>query len=333
MIAYKIKYPIILFFLLLLSGCFPEDDPVVPLDLDIVEIPYSLYNTQVWYKLNDLSVVSHNPFTDWDLGFESNGSGHHIILNTSKFMHAGNTGSSDFYGITTNICDTMVYDDSGGDLNKTAIGNWADFSDPVNPVYPKKVYILDLGVDNNGVSYGSKKITFDSFDNNKYSIHFSNTDGSDEHSFEVVTDPARSFTMLSFINGGTIVPVQPVDSGWDLCFTQYSTILYDDNNVATPYLVRGVYINMNGTTAARDTINSFNDITSANIPDYTFSSVQDVIGYDWKDYKDDSYNINPDIFYIIKDQLGIYYKLKFTGFYNNSGERGYPSFQCIKIAE
>ena len=69
-------------------------------------------------------------------------------------MHAGNTGSSDFYGITTNICDTMVYDDSNGDLTRTAIGNWADFSDPLNPVYPKEVYIIDLGTDNNGVHMG-----------------------------------------------------------------------------------------------------------------------------------------------------------------------------------
>ena len=81
---------------------------------------------------------------------------------------------------------------------------------------------------------------------------------------------------------------------------------------------------MNGTTAARDTINSFNDITANDIPDYTFSSAQDIIGYDWKDYKDDSYNINPNIFYIIKDQHGEYYKLKFAGYYNKSGERGYP---------
>jgi hypothetical protein len=326
------KYSIILLFLFLITGCFPEDETVVPLDIDIIEIPYSMYDTQAWFNLHNMSVTSHNSFLDWDLGFETNGYDHHIILNTSRFMHAGNTGSSDFYGITTNICDTMVYDDSNGDLNKTAIGIWADFSDPVNPVYPKKVYILDLGSDNNGVVFGSKKITFDSFENNKYSIHFSNLDGSDEHFFEVETDPARSFTLFSFKNGGIAVPVQPADIDWDICFTQYSTILFDDNNVATPYLVRGVYINMTGTTAARDTINSFSDITSADIPGYTFSSEQDAIGYEWKDYNDDSYKINPNIFYIIKDQLGEYYKLKFTGFYNKSGERGYPSFQCIKLS-
>jgi hypothetical protein len=318
-------YPLFLILLMILQGCFPEDKKVVPLNIDIIEIPYSMYDTQTWFNLHDMSEVSHNSFLDWDLGFESDGLGHHIILNTSRFMHAGNTGSTDFYGITTNICDTMIYDDSGGDLTKTAIGEWE--------VYPGNVYIIDLGTDNNGIPFGYRKITFDGFENNAYSIHFSNLDGSDEHSFIVDSDPDRSFTLFSFTNGGAVVPLQPPDDAWDLCFTQYSTILFDNNNVATPYLVRGVYINMKGTTAARDTINSFNDITLADIPDYTFSSVQDIIGYEWKDYKDDTYKINPDIFYIVRDLQGEYYKIKFTGFYNKSGVKGYPSFQCIRLSE
>jgi hypothetical protein len=331
--TFKTKYSLILFSILLLTGCFPKDDLVIPLDIELTEIPYSMYDTQTWFSLQNMSVTSHNAFNDWDLGFESNGPGHHIILNTSKFMYAGNTGSTDFHGITTNICDTMVYDDSSGDLNKTAIGDWADFTEPSNPVYHRKVYIIDLGADNNGVPFGSKKITIDSLVNNIYSIHFSNLDGSDEYHAEVAADPERSFTLFSFSNGGTVVNGWPAGSSWDLCFTQYSTILYDDSNVATPYLVRGVYINMNGTSAARDTINSFYDITANDISDYTFSSAQDIIGYDWKDYEDNSYNINPNIFYIIKDQLGAYYKLKFAGFYNNTGERGFPSFQCIKLSD
>jgi hypothetical protein len=326
-------YTVPLFLLLILTGCFPEDKQVTPLDIDIVEIPYSMYDTQTWYSLNSMSVISNNSFTEWDLGFESAGPGHHIILNTSRFMHAGNTGSSDFSGITTNICDTMVYDASDGDPTKTAIGEWADFSDPLNPVYPQKVYIIDLGTDNNGVSYGLKKVTFNSFANNTYSIHFSNLDGTEEHTYEVATDPGRSFTFFSFSNGGNTLPLQPPDDNWDLCFTQYSTILFDDKNVATPYLVRGVYINMTGTTAAVDSTNSFYNITAGDIPDYTFSGAQDIIGYEWKDYQNDSYKINPNIFYVIKDRTGTYYKLKFTGYYNTSGERGYPSFQCIELAK
>jgi hypothetical protein len=317
--------------LLLLTGCFPEDDIVIPLDIDIVEIPYSMYDNQIWFNLQDKSVVSANSFLDWDLGFESNGPGHHIILNTSRFMYAGNTGSTDFYGITTNTCDTMIYDDSSGDLSKTAIGEWADFTDPGNPVYAKNVYIIDLGYDNNGIPFGFKKIIFDIFENETYSISFSNLDGSDEHSFQINTDPERSFTLFSFKNGGSTIPVQPTDSEWDICFTQYSTILFDDYNVATPYLVRGVYLNPTATTAASDTINSFYDITINDIDNYTLSSAQDAIGYAWKDYKNDSYKINPDIFYIVKDKTGEYYKLKFTGYYNSSGERGYPSFQIVNL--
>ena len=318
---------------MLLPGCFPKDSRVVPLDIKIVEIPFSMYDTQTWFSLNSMSVVSHNSFTDWDLGFESNGPGHHIILNTSRFMHAGNTGSSDFAAITSNICDTMVYDDSDGDLEKTAIGNWADFSDPLSPVFPKNVYIIDMGADNNGISYGLKKVTFTGFIDNTYTIRFSNLDGSDEHTFGIPADPDRSFTLFSFTGGGSIIAEPPADPDWDLCFTQYSTILFDDNNVATPYLVRGVFINMNGITAARDTIHSFDDITAGSISDYTFSGARDIIGYDWKDYKNDSYKINPGIFYLVRDQLGVYYKLKFTGFYNSSGERGFPSFQCIRLTK
>jgi hypothetical protein len=329
----KMKQIIVLIFLSLLTGCFPEDEHIVPLDIDIVEIPYSMYDYQVWFSLKDMSVKSHNSFLDWDLGFESNGSGHHIILNTSRFMYAGNTGSADFYGITSNICDTMIYDDSGGDLNKTAIGSWADFSNPDNQVFPKDVYIIDLGSDNNGTPYGFRKIVFEIFQNDTYYIHFSNLDGSDEHYFQINTDPERSFTLFSFRNGGSITPVQPVNSEWDLCFTQYSTILFDDYNVATPYLVRGVYLNSEGTTAAKDTINSFYDITASDVGNYTFSPLQDAIGYEWKDFKNDSYKINPGIFYIIKDMRGSYYKLKFTGYYNISGERGYPSFQIINLTK
>lgn len=326
----RLKY-ILLLPLLFLTGCFPKDSYVSPLDIEITEIPYSMYDTQTWFSLSTNSVVAHNAFSDWDLGFESTGSGHHIILNTSKYMHAGRTGSYDFAGVTSNTCDTMIYDSSDGDLSKTAIGDWADFTDPLAPVFPGEVYIIDLGVDNTGLSYGTRKVSFTRFENGIYTIHFAMTDGSDEHSFELQTDPSRKFTLFSFSDGGRPAPVQPPDNEWDLCFTQYSTILFDDNNVATPYLVRGVYLNTSGTTAARDTINSYYNTRAEDLGSYTFSPSQDEIGYEWKDYKDDSYKINPGIFYLVRDQKGLYYKIRFAGFYNSSGQRGYPSFELAGL--
>jgi hypothetical protein len=322
----------IIFSLLLLTGCFREDEKLVPTVMDIVEIPYSMYDYQIWYNLQNKSVVSYNLFSEWDLGFESSGTDHRIILNTSRFMHAGNTESTDFKGITTNICDTMLFDDSTGDLSKTAIGKWADFTNPVSPVFFKNVYIIDLGSDNSGISYGQKKVIFEHFANNIYSLRYSNLDGSDEHIYQITADNSRSFTLFSFRNGGSVMPVQPINSDWDLCFTQYSTILFDDNNVATPYLVRGVYLNPSGTSAVSDTINSYSSITATDISNYRLSNSQDAIGYLWKDYKNDSYKINPRIFYIIKDKNGAFYKLKFTGFYSKSGARGYPSFQVSNLS-
>ncbi len=88
-------------------------------------------------------------------------------------------------------------------------------------------------------------------------IHFSNLDGTDEHTFRVQTDPQRKFILFSFRDGGKVMPIQPPDADWDICFTQYSTILFDDNGIATPYLVRGAFLNPDGTTAAADSVNSF----------------------------------------------------------------------------
>jgi len=326
------KYSIPIILSVLLTGCFPKDKIVTPRDIDIFEIPYSIYENQVWFNLHDMSVISYNSYLDWDLGFESDSTSHHIILNSSKIMHAGNTGSTDFAGITTNICDTMLFDSSTGNLDMTAIGDWADFSDPKNPVYPGHVYIIDLGADNSGNAFGFKKIVFEKYDNKSYDIHFSNLDGTDEHTFRVQTDPQRKFTLFSFRDGGKVMPIQPPDADWDICFTQYSTILFDDNGIATPYLVRGAFLNPDGTTAAADSVNSFYTTGINNIYDYTLSSAQDAIGYDWKVYSNGTYSVRPDLFYIIRDKNDEYYKLKFTGYYNSSGARGYPSFQIVNLS-
>ena len=312
--------------IILLHGCFTEDDIVVPRELDIVEIPYSLYESQVWYSLASRQIVGQNVFSDWDLGFESGGDSHRIILNSAKFMYAGNTGSDDFTGAALSDCDTMVYDDSRGYPYKTALDAWADFSDPGNPVFSGNVFIIDRGINVDGSSAGFKKIVFERFSGEKYYIHFSNIDGSDEHSTEVAVDSQRNFTLFSFENGGSLSVQEPPSVSWDLCFTQYSTIIFDDFNVATPYLVRGVLLNQKGVSAVADSLRSFYQVTAGDIPGYQFSDSQDAIGYDWKIFRDDLYSIRPDVFYLVRDQNNVCYKLMFTGYYNLSGARGFASF-------
>jgi len=330
-------YPIILLLATTLTSCFDEDSYIIkPVPINDINIPYSVYEYQTYFSLNDTMIISHNSYADWDIGFESSPTGFHIILNTSKFMYAGNTNLSDFTAVTSNVADTMIYDRSSGNLDSTAIGNWVDFSDPLNPIYPKKVYIINRGVNESGVPFGYKKIVFEKLENNIYYIRFANLDNSDEHYFEIPKNSSVNFVLFSFDNGGNLNTQQPDKDLWDLNITKYSTILFDNNNVATPYLVRGVLIN-NGLSVAMDTINTFGSININNISSYTFSTKQDAIGYSWKVFNGDDYVVLYHYNYIIKDRNNNYFKLRFTNFKNTDvndvlyGSNGYPSFEMEKL--
>lgn len=322
---------------IVLTSCFDENQYVIkPVDITEIKIPFSMYEYQTYFNLSDNQIVSHNGFADWDLGFEASATGYHIILNTSKFMYAGNTESTNFGSVTTNTADTMIYDRSSGSLDSTAIGDWADFSNPSNPIYPKKVYIINRGVNEDGETYGFKKIVFEKLENGIYYIHFANLDNSDEHFFQIPKNSSVDFVQFSFENGGNLNTQRPDKDLWDLSFTKYSTVLFDNNHVPTPYLVRGVLINKE-VSAALDSITPYGSINLSSVSSYTFSNKQDAIGYNWKLYKNDIYSVKPNYSYIIKDRSSNYYKLRFTGFYNSIkgdihyGVKGYPSFEILKL--
>jgi len=332
-------YKPILFIILsiTLTSCIDEDDYVIkPIALPEIKIPYSMYEYQIYFNLADTQIIEHNYYANWDLGFESTSAGFHIILNSSKFMYAGNAGITDFSSITSNVADTMMFDRSSGNLDSTAIGNWADFTDAMNPVFNKNVYIINRGVDENGSSFGFKKIVFEKLENSTYYIHYSNLDNTDEHYFQITKNASLNFVQFSFEEGGNLNTQQPDKGTWDFNLTKYSTILYDNNNVPTPYIVRGALIN-NGVSVAKDSITPFESITYSNISGYTFSSKQDAIGYNWKVYKNDNYTVKDNFNYIIKNRDGNYFKFRFTGFYNtisgdsNYGVKGYPTFQFSKL--
>ncbi len=333
------RISLILLITLTLSSCFDENSYVItPVPIVDVKIPYSIYTDQTYFSLFDTLVISHNNYADWDLGFESTTNGYHIILNTSRFMYAGNTELTSFTTVTTNSADTMMYDKSSGNLDSTAIGNWADFSNALNPVFPKKVYIIDRGVDESGNPFGYKKIIFEKLENDTYFIHFANLDNSDEHTFQIPKNASVNFVQFSFNGGGNLNTQQPDKELWDLNLTKYSTILFDNanHNKPTPYLVRGVLINK-GVTVAKDTITPFNAVNIDNVSAYSFSDKQDAIGYNWKSYINGEYIVKSHYVYIIKDRNANYFKLRFTGFKNNIngdihyGIKGYPSFEMSKL--
>jgi hypothetical protein len=88
---------------------------------------------------------------------------------------------------------------------------------------------------------------------------------------------------------------------------------------------------------AQDTLYDFTAIDLEIASSMVYSTALDEIGYDWKDVVGDvssgnvSYVIIQGRNYVIRDNQGFYYKLRFISFYNNSGEKGYPTFEYQRL--
>ncbi len=316
---------------LFLTSCFKDDEQIIPFEIDEIEIPYSMYEYQTYFSITDQSIVSQHHYSDWDVGFESSKDGYHIILNYARYMYAGNTFETDFYSVKSNMASEMFFDNSSGNLDSTALIDWADFSDTDNPVFNEYVYIIDRGKNESGEEFGLKKIVFEKLETDTFYIHFANLDNSDEYYLKIPKDTTVNFTLFSFEDGGNLDVQEPDKSLWDICFTKYSTVIPDNYGTPTDYLVRGVLLNpYKNIDVALDTINYFYEITSDLFSNYDYSGNQDAIGYDWKVYSDNIYEVQDYHSYILKNVDNIDYKLRFTKYYNEDGVKGYPSIEIMQ---
>jgi len=317
-----------------LTSCFEEDEMVTPHDpgdltVGVVELTET-YKYQVFYDLETNKSVKQNLISEWDLGFQTSDSGWHIILNTSKMMLAGNTGSTVFESVKSKGEIEMNYDPSHGNLDSTAIGNWYLLSDK-NPVSLEYVYIIDKGTDENGEMLGEKKVTFDFQDENTYVVRFANLNGSEEKTMVVPKDTSVNFVCFSFEKG--IVEIEPDKNSWDLQFGKYSTLLFTDVGDPYPYLVTGVLLNPYKTVAALDSIHQFEEVSFEIAEAQNLVNQKDIIGYEWKEYDFDNgmYQVYPEKIYILKNRIGFYYKLRFIDYYNSTGEKGFPTFEFLRL--
>ena len=333
------KLIIIFLFLILLTSCFKKDEKISPHKSPVNDsvqtntIPLTQnYIYQFFFNLNTNKIVSRNLRSIWDIGFESSPDGWHIILNTSKYMKAAQTNQP-FFGATTKLTGLkFTFDMSSGNLDSTAIGLWGDTTAlPITSF--NKTYVIDRGLDETGKSLGYKKMIISAFDlNNDYNIDVANLDGTDYYRGIIHRDSSTTFTCFSFDNGGQTVKIEPDKTTWDLMFTQYTTNL-KLNNVPYPYLVTGVLINRYKVKANRINDLAFEKISFDKVSNMTLSSRLDTVGYAWKEYSriTGHYSIVSNKYFVIKSVADDLYKLRFTNFYNDQGEKGYPSFLFQKL--
>ncbi len=318
------------------QSCFKEDEKVSPHDMGDVQVDTiamtQSYKYQVYYDLGTASGVSSNLKTSWDIGFECTPDGYHVILNTSNFMKVADMGIVPFAQAADTAGLHWIFDKSDGNPDSNAIGKWFNILGD-DTVGNQHVYILDRGMDENGDPLGLRQIIFDSLKNNVYYFRLAFLDGGSPTLYSVPKDPLRNYALFSFKFNGVIQLFEPPKTDYDLLFTQYTTTLFTDIGEPYPYLVTGVLLNSYGVSALNDTLHTFETVTLEQAMSLTLSSSLDIIGYDWKYYNFDtgSYTVKTNRLYIVRDTEGYYYKLRFIGFYNAQGEKGYPVMEFQKL--
>jgi hypothetical protein len=326
----------ILFISLLLTGCFKEDEMVTPHPRgDVMTDTISMtqnYRYQVYFKLDSGIVAARLPRTLTDLGFECAPGGWKIILNTADFMEVADLGVVPFGVAQDTASRFWTFDKSDGNPDSLAFGRWFEV-DGADTVSANHVYVVNRGIDEEGNLLGYVQVIFDSLTNGTYHFRWAPLAGGQVTSASVSSDPSTTYAWYSFSGGGATVVAEPPAAGFDLLFTQYTTLLFTDLGEAYPYLVTGVLLNRSGVEAAIDTVHEFADITLETAQSLSFSSALDRIGYEWKyyDFESGAYTVRTGISYCIRDTSGFLYKLRFIGFYNSMGDKGYPVIEYQRL--
>lgn len=147
-------------------------------------------------------------------------------------------------------------------------------------------------------------------------------------------NPSYNHTFFS-LTTNTTVPVEPQKYLWDIAFTPFTNVV----GGVTPYFYADfVLTNTKGGAKSYQVLTSdfaYDNFAKANIVESNFINDQRNIGSNWRSTSAmgpggvpvSQFVLKTDRFYVIKDPAGNYYKLRFTGGANQSGERGYPVFE------
>lgn len=323
-----------------LSSCMDElkdDDVIEPIPIPegvkigSVELGPT-YSKTAFYSLSENAVVKTGTTNDYALAFESSPEGWHILLNTSRFMHAADAQTKSFEDVTGYAGLEMNFDPSDGDLDSTAVGNWLSVSGS-DTTYHNHVFVIDLGIDQGGNPLGYKKVVFMSLRADVFKIRHANLDGSEDFVSEIPKDETVNFVGFTFANGGEVVHFQPETQSWDLFIGQYTTLLFAGTE-PYPYIVRGVLTNRQGVQAQLLVSDkSFDDVEYEDAANLTFDEDMDNIGHEWKNYdlEQGFYTVDSDMIYIIRGMDGDMYKMHFLSYFNADGENGYPQFEFKKL--
>ena len=312
---------ILIFTLTCLTSCFKEEIPVQrkdrgPAISKTLEMG-NTYDLTYYYSLNqDKVTASIDKFT-WDLAFYGDSSKVHIKLNTGKSMYAYKTTKKDFKEpIDTNgFSQYRLNDFPCGTEDSMALSGILENN---------LVYVIDPGMDKNYQK--ETPILLKAFKaTDGYHIQYCNYNLSGFQSLVIPFNSTKNYTLFQFKTSKSFD--EPDTEEWEFMLTQYQHVYYDPFQT---YSVVGCIINPKMVEACIYNGNKkFEQVVLSDALNATYSSRADVIGFSWKyyDLNNNQYIIRPEKTYLIKHVNGKFFKLHFTGFYNNSGIKGSPTFE------
>jgi len=295
------------------------------------------------FLLNKETVVRRDA---WDLGFYS-GNDFRVVLNGSLYMAAKALTTTDMNSVTAasvaamqgevavgtfNASNLNYIDNPNGDITATAIAEIAA-DDNSNPVYlvnlgaevGTKAPSTTSGVAVSGDPRGWKKIRI-LREGNGYKLQYADLDDTTFKEVVIQKDADYNFSFFSF-TAETEVEVEPKKDEWNLCFTVFTNTLANFGAYGfSDFVVHNRKAGVKAYSLDGSTI-SFADFSVSDIDDALFEENQTVIGSTWRDVINADKKLIENIFYILKDVKGNYYKIRFVSLLNQQQERGYPEFQ------
>jgi hypothetical protein len=331
----RLNYSLLLisFSLMLLQGCIREEDPVVPhIAGSVVSRSIALssdYRSQVFYNLDKDSIVNRSLKTDWDIAFDVNDvltnqhgvitEGGKVYLNQAKYMFAWRTNKTEL---------EQLKDTVGFFKNRSwdASNNPDTFAIGVAKAQ-NNAYWIDRGLNqfNDPLDYVRFKIV--SVSKEKYVFKILREGAVVSEQFEIQRDTNYNRVYFSF-ETNKAVKAEPKKTDWDLQFTQY---MYTFHDPYTPYLVVGVLLNPHNTQGVADSTLTFEKIDRTVAQNLKLTNQTDVIGYNWKVFANNIYKIQLTYNYVVNDQKGYLWKMRFVDFYDNKGTKGTPKFEFQRL--
>ncbi|MFZ4927763.1 HmuY family protein [Chryseobacterium sp. Mn2064] len=308
---------------------------------------------QVWFDLGtNTQMVTKR--TDWDLGFYS-GSEFKVILNPSIAMGAGKITNA------TNI-DLVKESDVTALMNQVQVANF----NPANTIYiddvtgnfpsgytaidgikaneaDNPIYLVNMGkgiftgsvplgtVTTGGDARGWMKVQVVR-QGDAYKVKYAELNATNHKEVVINKNAAYNYSFYSLKNN-TAVTVQPEKKNWDICFSVFvnsiagaGSYIYADFTMVNNLGGAGAYeVKATGTTTGAEAFTNFK-LSDVDKTKFVYND-QRVIGGNWREVGPDGYQVKGNVFYVIKDPEGYYFKLRFTRLTSEKGERGFPQFE------